>query len=172
MPKSVARCPAYPDCLLDDVGPDPEREGPSEWVWGVCQESGPEGPVEATAVSAESVESADQFSRGISATDASSAVAMGPKAVVFKLGYDDAMELFLRGLGGCGVPGADCAHRPSGWCPIRAAPSVVCATGAAASGSDLARVRRSGLAGRSGLCRWQVAEISATDAEMAFPDSD
>jgi hypothetical protein len=34
---------------------------------------------------------------------------MGPATVVFELGYDAAVELFLRGLGGCGRSGA---HHP------------------------------------------------------------
>jgi hypothetical protein len=173
MPRSVAGCATYPEYLLDDVGHDPERKSPSQRVWGVCEESSEEGAVEATAVSAEFGESADQFGRSSPAIDAASAVAMGPATVVFELGYDDAVELFLCGLGGCGLPGShhpDCL--PGGTTQKQHNPSMVCATGAATSCRDLAAVGPSGIAGRPRVCRRQVAEIPATDAEVALPDSD
>lgn len=142
MRKSVAGCASHPEHLLDDVGHDPERESPSEWVWGLCAESGAEGAVEATPVSAESVESADQFGGCTSATDPPSPEEMGSAAVVFELGYDDAVELFLRGLGRCRLSGSDGANCfPGGAAQKQHNPSVVCATGITASGSDLARVR-------------------------------
>jgi hypothetical protein len=70
---------------------------------------------------------------------------MGSATVVFELGYDDAMELFLRGLGGCGLPGShhpDCL--PGGAAQKQHNPAVVCATSAVTSRGHRATVGRSG----------------------------